>query len=378
VTQPTVNVGVIGCGAFMARQHLPNILRHPNIRIHTLCDLDETLLAQRQQQFQPEACTTNADDVFANPDINAVLVGTRSTEHARFVLAAAAAGKAVYVEKPMTMTFAQTDQVLRAAQRSGITIGVGFNRRFAPSMVAARELFHQYKQGPANVSYRIVDDHRIRPEYIFDMNDGGGHLLQEGCHIFDLLAWFLDEEPVEIYAAGPLETDNVVVIRFQDDSLATVVCGGKGGQMYPKEAMEVFCNAHTLVVDHFYELRVDGPGRNFIRRFPLKPTSPVQPDQQTMTAFFETQFRARPAHDVVGAHAANTIPVPAVDKGHAQAMTAFAVAVVDGTPFAPDAIAGARATVCALKAYESIRTNRPQPIVFSDDGATATAEHTMR
>ena len=367
-----VNVGAVGVGAFMARQHLPNIKRNPNIRIHTLCDLNAELLKQRVEEYQPLHSTTDAREIFENPEIDAVLVGTRSARHAHFILMAAEYGKHIYVEKPMTMTYDETKRVLAAVKRSGITVGVGFNRRFAPSMVEAKRIFSEYREGPSNIVYRIVDDHRIRPKYIFNMDPkadgGGGHLLQEGCHTFDLLSWFLGQEPVEIYAAGPLETDNVVVIKYADDSLATMLCGGKGGIFYPKELMEVFCNSTTLAVDHFYELRLDGPCRNFIRRFPnpAKKRAPLR--EESMTAFYEGYFAARPAHDIVGAHAANDIPTPSIDKGHARAMQAFADAIVSGVEFSINAVDGARATVCALKAYESIRENRPIAIAPEEYG----------
>lgn len=357
-----VNIGAIGVGVFMARKHLPNIMRNPGIRLHTLCDINADLLKQREREYHPKRVTSDAESVFKDPEVDAVLVGTRSNQHARLVLQAAASRKHIYVEKPMTMTFEETDSVLKAVRKSGIIIGVGFNRRFAPSLVEARNLFKSYKKGPANVIYRIVDDHRIRPHYIFDMNDGGGHLLQEGCHIFDLLAWFLEEEPVEIYAIGPLETDNSVIIKYSGGSSATMVCGGKGGLCYPKEAMEVFCANSTLALDSFYELRFDGPGRNFIRTFPPHVQSKVKLPEESMTGFYKAEFAARPTFDIVGPHAANDLPTPSVDKGHEQAMAAFAESIVTGKPYSIGVVAGARATVCALKAYESIRTNRPVAI----------------
>jgi len=360
MSQP-VALGCIGVGAFMARTHLPNILKQPGIRLHTLCDLDEALLRRRAAEFRPRAAVTDAEAVFRNPEIDAVLVGTRSRDHAGLLLRAARAGKHVYVEKPMTMTLEETRAVLEAVRASGIRVGVGFNRRYAPAMVEARRRFQGYRRGPANVVYRIVDDHRVRPPYVFDLTEGGGHLLQEGCHVFDLLAWFLEAEPVEVYAAGPLETDNAVIVTYADGSLAVVLCGGKGGVCYPKELMEVFCAARTLVVDHFFELRLDGPGGSLRRTFPVPGAVPPLPED-SMTGFYTASFAARPPEDLVGAHAANHLPTPDVDKGHARALAAFAEALVGGRRFVPDETDGARATVCALKAYESIREHRPVPI----------------
>ncbi len=362
------NVAAIGVGAFMARQHLPNINRNPNIRIHTLCDLNEELLAQREKEYHPEKTTTNCEDVFTDPEVDAVIVGTRGAAHSDFIAMAAKYDKHIFVEKPMTQTYGETRKVLDVLKGKNINVGIGFNRRFAPSMVEAKQLFHSYKKDSANIIYRIVDDHRIRPHYIFDMDDGGGHLLAEGCHIFDLLAWFLDAEPVEIYATGPLETDNVLIIKYSDGSIATLVCGGKGGICYPKECMEVFCDNRTLTVDTFYEMRFDGPGENFIKTFPLAVKNRTEFAEDTMTEFYRKSFAARPDYDITGPHAANSLPTPAVDKGHSQAIAAFADAIVKGEKYSINAIDGARATVCALKGYESIKANLPVKISPADYG----------
>jgi predicted dehydrogenase len=363
-----VNIGVIGAGAFMARQHLPNMLRNPAIRLHTLCDLNEELLRTRREEFHPQVCTTREDDVFTCPEIGVVMIGTRSAQHACFIEKAARHGKHVFVEKPMTMSLEETQRVLESVRSSGITVGVGFNRRFAPSMIEAKRLFNEYRQGPAHVIYRIVDDHEVRPAYIFALKEGGGHLLQEGCHIFDLLSWFLDREPVEVYCAGRLEADNMLLLKFADDSLATIVCGGKGGVFYPKECMEVFCNRTTLVMDHFFELRMDGPKGNLIKRFPLDRKSASALHDNTMTGLYDAHFAMRPPHDLVGAHAANKYFTLAPDKGHDGEIRAFADTIVRGTLFAPGVVDGARATVCALKAYESIRRNQPVSISPAEYG----------
>jgi len=363
-----VNIGIIGVGAFMARQHLPNIIRNSLIHIKIMCDRDEDLLQQRKKEFQPDICTTDARKVFQDPEVDVVFVGTRSSQHACFIEKSAQYGKHVFVEKPMVMTYEETACVLKVVKKSNINVGIGFNRRFAPIMVEAKRLFKEFREGPANIVYRIVDDHRIRPAYIFDMNDGGGHLLQECCHIFDLLSWFLDEEPVEIYAAGPMETDNVVIIKYSDGSLVTLLCSGKGGLFYPKELMEVFCNHTTLVMDNFYELRLDGPEGNFMRTFPLDVKSDLKIEGDSMTNYYQTSFAQRPSHDVVDLQEGNQLVKLKVDKGHNQIISSFSEAVIGNKPFSINAVDGARATVCALKAYESIRKNKPITISTTEYG----------
>lgn len=74
------------------------------------------------------------DAVLADPALDAVVFATPHTGHAQQVQRAAAAGKAVFVEKPFTLTVADAVATIAAADRAGITLAVGFNRRFHPSM----------------------------------------------------------------------------------------------------------------------------------------------------------------------------------------------------------------------------------------------------
>lgn len=362
-----LNVGIIGVGAFMSRQHLPNLARNPRFRIHTLCDLNADLLRQRAAQYAPAKCTSRDDEVFRDPEVDVIFVGTRNTLHAPLLLKALAHGKPIFVEKPMTSTREETHRVLDAARGKQVTVGVGFNRRFAPAMVEAKRLFDDFRRGPAHVVYRIVDDHDIRPAYIFRMEEGGGHLLQEGCHIFDLLAWFLGREPVEVYAAGPLETDNMVTLTFSDGSLATIICGGKGGLYYPKECIEVFCNRTTLAVDQFYELRMEGPDGRRIRTF--EASGPTTPDPaEGMTGFYRASFAQRPVCAPDDYDTQRNACRLSVDKGHAASTDAFGDALLANTPYSVGLVDGARATICALTALDSIRQHRPLAIRAADYG----------
>lgn len=80
------------------------------------------------------------DAILADPAIDAVVFATPHTLHAAQVIATARAGKAVFVEKPFTLTLADADAAMDAAARAGVPLAVGFNRRFHPSMARLREL----------------------------------------------------------------------------------------------------------------------------------------------------------------------------------------------------------------------------------------------
>ncbi len=95
-----------------------------------------------QRKFGFESITTDADEVLADPAIDAVFVVTRHHSHAAFVCRALEHGKAVFVEKPLALTRAEVDGILDVVERTGNDrIMVGFNRRFAPLLVGMRRRF---------------------------------------------------------------------------------------------------------------------------------------------------------------------------------------------------------------------------------------------
>ena len=361
-----LNAGMIGCGAFMSRQHLPNAKKDPHYRIRTLCDLNTDLLAERNREFGPARTCANADEVLSDPEIDVVFIGTKEDARADLIKRAAAAGKHMFVEKPMTKTYAETAEVLEAVKRAGVILGVGLNRRHAPIMIEAKHRFKEYRQGSARLIYRIVCAHQ-KP-----YPESKRHLLTEACHIFDLISWFLDEEPVEIYATGEIQDDNFVTIKMSGGSQAMMLCGALGGDHYPKELMEVFCARTTLAVDHFYELRVDGPavGRNVLKTFPVSSKSDLTPEESTMTGFYRLSWEQRRDREGLGRGQGLDGKRLYVNKGHEEEIARFAEAVLTCGHYAPGVVEGARATVCALKAFESIERNAPVPIHPEEYGLT--------
>ncbi len=83
--------------------------------------------------------TSDLDDILRDPAIDAVVFATPHSQHADQVRRAAAAGKHVFVEKPFALTSRDADSMLEAADKAGIVLAVGFNRRFHPSMTRLRE-----------------------------------------------------------------------------------------------------------------------------------------------------------------------------------------------------------------------------------------------
>ena len=104
-------------------------------------------------------------------------------------------------------------------------MAVGFNRRFAPATKLLKEAFRR-NGPPATVFYRIADDDRIRPPEQQWKN--ADRLLTETVHIFDLLAYLLDSEPVCIDARTTRPNDDLVLIDYANGSHAAILSSSYG------------------------------------------------------------------------------------------------------------------------------------------------------
>ncbi len=366
MSKKIVNVGFVGVGNFVAGHHLPNVQANPGLHIRALCDLNRDLLAQRQAQFGGDYVTTDADRVFQDPSVDLVIIGTRHDQHAPLSIRAAQAGKDVFCEKPMAHTLDQMAEVVRVMRQTGRRYMVGHNRRFAPAMQAAKKIIAG-RPRPVMALYRIVDNAELWPAWPMQP-ENGGKILNECCHIFDLLAWLLDTEPVRVHCLGELSDNNIVALNYSDGSIATVVSGGLGSDQYPKELLEVFCGGATVAVDNFLQLKVNGiEGAGADQFFPYKEDRwgdgisdrGSEGFRQRMSVWRQNMN----PEDFAKKYYYN---LPALDKGHYHEIDCFADCIRRNAPLPVSAVDGARATICSLKAIESIKSGLPVAIVPAD------------
>jgi predicted dehydrogenase len=123
-----IRLAVIGAGNFARQIHLPNTQRLQGACLATVCDRDEATLASVAERWQPDTTTMDADAVFADPSIDAVIIAVRDHLQAGMAAQALAAGKAVYVEKPVATDEAGIAPVITGLQQ-GPGIGAQLRRR---------------------------------------------------------------------------------------------------------------------------------------------------------------------------------------------------------------------------------------------------------
>ncbi len=271
-----IRIAVIGTGSFAKNTHLPNLQRLSDLyHIRAIMSRTGSNAKAAVEQFGADYASTNYQDVLDDPDVDAVLICTRHHLHAQQAMQAARAGKAVFVEKPMAVNQEELDQLAAVLAETQAPFMVGFNRRFSPIALRAKEIIGA-PQNPLMVFYRMNAGF-LPPDHWTQTEEGGGRIIGEACHIFDLFRFLVNAPVTEVNATTILPqqehiltSDNVsVTLRYANGSVATLLYTALGSPDFPKEYMELYADGKVLVMDDYRVLRVHGtPAKEYV--------SPVQ------------------------------------------------------------------------------------------------------
>lgn len=196
-----VRWGVIGCGAVCERKSVPAMYLTPGSRVVAAMRRDEARLHDFASRHPVGRCYTDAAQLLADPEVDIVYIATPHSTHKELTLAALAAGKDVYVEKPMGMDAAECAAMNEAAARCGRRIFVACYRRALPYFCKVKELLDSGVIGrPLTVEMRF-----LRPASASDRNPGAlpwrlqrevggeGYFYDLAPHMLDLLDFLLGE-----------------------------------------------------------------------------------------------------------------------------------------------------------------------------------------
>ncbi|HSO64317.1 MAG TPA: Gfo/Idh/MocA family oxidoreductase, partial [Ornithinibacter sp.] len=263
----TVRVGFVGAGGYASSMLLPHLARHPCVTLATVATTRSLSAVNAQRTFGFEATTTDAEDVLADPALDAVFVVTRHHSHASFVCRALEHGKAVFVEKPLALTRAEVDDVLEVVERTGNDrLMVGFNRRFAPLLVDLRRR-HGAPTSPTSARYLVNAGRMAAGSWYLDEQLEGSRFLGEGGHFIDTLSWWIGPHPVEVRASATPDTADLhATLRFADGSLATITYSTDGDPRVPKETFDVSGGGRSARLDNFTRATLWSGGRRDTRR----------------------------------------------------------------------------------------------------------------
>jgi predicted dehydrogenase/threonine dehydrogenase-like Zn-dependent dehydrogenase len=255
-------VGLIGGGTFATGTLLPAMQKAgftEFVAIGSASGLSATRLAH-QAGFG--RVVRGGTEVIADPGVELVVIATRHDTHEEFALAALEAGKHVFCEKPLALTFDGLERVAAAWRASSGQLMVGFNRRHAPAMVAVRRHIGG-SGGPLVITYR-VNAGRLPPQHWYMDRRQGGRLIGEVCHFIDTCGFLVGQPVTSVYCVGSargealLDQDLIVTLRYVDGSVATISYASGGEPTTSKERVEVLGRGHSAVVDDFRRTLLDG------------------------------------------------------------------------------------------------------------------------
>lgn len=252
-------IALVGAGNY-AGQVLAPALQRTGARLKSVTSAGGVSSVHVGRKHGFESAGTDLAAVWADPEIDTVVIATRHDAHARQVCAALQAGKNVFVEKPLALTIGELAQIETAwaqAAPRGRVLTIGFNRRFAPQVQRMKALLAPLSEPKAFVV--TVNAGAIPAgHWTQDPAQGGGRIVGEACHFIDLLR-HLAGHPIDQVLSATLgkgatrgAADSVsFTLRFADGSIGTVHYLANGSKAYPKERIEVFCGGRILQIDNF-------------------------------------------------------------------------------------------------------------------------------
>ena len=354
VGRPTETVGVsfVGAGSFARAVLLPNLAKLSGVALRGIASASGLSARSAGKKYGFAYCASDPQEVLDDPQTHAVFIVTRHSQHADMACRALAAGKTVFVEKPLAVSLEQIEWIREALLGQAASRGndphsqgsvagpgrtetalpspcspppapgslmVGFNRRFAP---LARELKeHVAGHGPLTVHYRC-NAGQIPADHWLASAEEGGRIVGEGCHFFDFFQYLTDSEPLVVHAVSPGSGTSIdeaqATVTYHDGSVCHLLYTTQGPPSFSKERIEVFAAGRVGVLEDFRGLWLESSsGRRKRRRL----------------------FRA--------------------DKGHAAELAAFVEAVRTGAPMPIPLESLLATTLVSLAAVESLRRHTP-------------------
>lgn len=225
-----LTIGVIGAGR-IGKLHTTNILKHlPQFKIKTIADpyIDTTWVKSLTSSLN---FSQDFNHIIEDPDIQAVLICSPSTLHASQIIAAAQAGKHIFCEKPISTDIEQIKAALRAVEKAGVKLQVGFNRRFDPNFAKIKQLLNNKRIGTPHLLRITSRDPKIPPaEFI---QTSGGMFVDMTIHDFDMARFLMDSEITEVYASANVlinpifaehnDIDTAIInLKFANGSLGVI------------------------------------------------------------------------------------------------------------------------------------------------------------
>jgi len=302
--------------------------------------------ATRLAQLYGGAVYENFETFLEHRPLDLVMIGSPSGLHAEQGIAAARRGLHVLVEKPIDITTARADALIKECARAGVKLGVCFQDRVAPDLARLKQLVEAGSLGRPTLVSAQVKWYRP-PEYYRDSRwrgtfelDGGGALINQGIHTVDLLLWLVGDvtrvNAKAITALHDIEAEDTVVatLEFANGAIGTLEAATSAYPGYPRR-IELTGSEGTIIVEDSRIIAADL--RNPLADFASRPDAVNEESEESEKA-------------------RSNSPVVSDVSGHKRILEDFLEAIkTDGSPMC-DGHEGRRSVELVQAIYESSRT----------------------
>ncbi len=257
---PELRICIVGCGraGMIHARHFHSVV--PGAGVVALADPVPETLAAAAREMPAAAAFADYRQAIAAKGVDAVVIATPTVFHKDIVLAAAAAGKHVFCEKPMALNVPDCEAMIRAADAAGIVFQIGFMRRFDAGFQRARELLDSGDLGRVMIIKSTGRGPGGPGPWMWDLAKSNGIIAEVNSHDIDSLLWMTGSRPTRVYAEAhnfkmteartqfPDFYDNVVAtFRFENDAIGVVDGTCPAGYGYDAR-MEILCEKGVIFI----------------------------------------------------------------------------------------------------------------------------------
>lgn len=191
-----LRLGLIGAG-FIGTVHARCMAQNPEAQLAGVYDVNR---AAAEAAAGSAVVAGSADELMADPGIDAVIIASSTDTHGELARSAIAHGKAFLCEKPLDRSLASSVDTVRRAEVAGILAGMAFNRRYDRQHAELRRAVTGDEIGTIEMMH--LTSRSQSPPNLAYARHSGGMLRDKGAHFYDLACWIAQDVPVRIYAQG--------------------------------------------------------------------------------------------------------------------------------------------------------------------------------
>lgn len=225
-----VRWGVLGTAQIARACVIPAILKAENSALHAVASRDRRKAEALLENHQSGRAYAGYEALLADPQVEAIYIPLPNHLHRQWTLRALEAGKHVLVEKPISMSAGEAEEMADAARRHERLLMEGFMYRFHPRSLQIRQLVREGALGHIGLirsAFTFPVQRDGSNERLFSMEMGGGSLWDVGCYGVSLARWLLAEEPISacgqaVYGESGVDLSFVGTLRFASGALASI------------------------------------------------------------------------------------------------------------------------------------------------------------